>query len=360
MGFVRFLLALSVVSFHSDNLTNFRFFHQSLAVVSFFIISGFYMSLVLDTKYRPLKKRYKTFITNRFLRIYPLYFVVLFLTVGSSIIKYFFHIGTPDNAITHYLFFLPQTTHEGLETINFIFRNLTLLLTTDYFSVGSRGPGFLIIQQAWSLQIELLFYLIVPFLFYMKKKFLVILSILYLLLFFGYFHLYHHMEQPTLTYRFFEYFVFFLLGIGSYYLYKKMHKLSIPPIYHKIISGITIVYIVLYTILPHSSPAHIYDMTTFPYYLFLTLAIPSIFIISKKSAIDAFIGGISYPLFVSHIFFIKLFQNISFISPSVSFLAAILVAIIGSILLMLFIENPLDTFRDKLFQKEKSSLKKRS
>ncbi len=357
MGIIRFLLALSVVTFHSNNLSHFRLFHQSLAVVSFFIISGFYMSLVLDSKYRPLKKRYQTFISNRFLRIYPLYFVVLFLTVGSSAVKYFFHIGTPDNAISHYLFYLPQTTHEGLETINFLVRNITLLLTTDYFFVGSRGPGFLIIQQAWSLQVELIFYLIVPFLFYMKKKFLVLLSIAYVLVFFGYFHLYHHMEQPTLTYRFFEYFVFFLLGILSYYWCKKVERLSLPLLFHKIVAGIIILYILLYTFLPQNSPAHIYDITTFPYYFFLTLSISSIFIVSRKSVIDNFIGGISYPLFVSHIFVIKIFQNFSFLPQSVSFYTAVLSSIIGSIILMRLIENPVDRYRDRLFQKEKSKKK---
>ena len=54
-----------------------------VAVQAFYIISGFYMALILNTKYVGAGA-YRVFIGNRFLRIYPVYWVVLILTVVLS------------------------------------------------------------------------------------------------------------------------------------------------------------------------------------------------------------------------------------------------------------------------------------
>ena len=49
-----------------------------MAVQTFYIISGFYMSLILQENYLHY---YRLFITNRILRIYPLYLLVLVMTI---------------------------------------------------------------------------------------------------------------------------------------------------------------------------------------------------------------------------------------------------------------------------------------
>ena len=52
MGYLRLFFALSVLVYHvTPNPFGFSFFHSSLAVTGFFVISGFYMSLILQEKY---------------------------------------------------------------------------------------------------------------------------------------------------------------------------------------------------------------------------------------------------------------------------------------------------------------------
>lgn len=84
MGVIRLLLAVSVVLAHTSSLFDFRFVGGKLAVELFYIISGFYMALVLTEKYN-MKNSYKLFITNRMLKLYPIYWVVAILTILLSI-----------------------------------------------------------------------------------------------------------------------------------------------------------------------------------------------------------------------------------------------------------------------------------
>lgn len=51
MGLIRILLAISVIASHSDALFGFNFVGGGLAVQAFFMISGFYMALILSGKY---------------------------------------------------------------------------------------------------------------------------------------------------------------------------------------------------------------------------------------------------------------------------------------------------------------------
>ena len=78
MGILRILLAISVVLSHSSSIFRVSFVGGPLAVQAFFIISGFYMSLILNEKYIGVNNSYKLFISNRFLRLYPMYWVILF------------------------------------------------------------------------------------------------------------------------------------------------------------------------------------------------------------------------------------------------------------------------------------------
>lgn len=77
MGLVRFLLATSVLIGHAFPLFGVKFVGGMTAVESFFIISGFYMAFVLHEKYDRIKHPYRAFLTNRFLRLFPMYWVVL-------------------------------------------------------------------------------------------------------------------------------------------------------------------------------------------------------------------------------------------------------------------------------------------
>ncbi len=80
MGTLRFLLALVVAYGHFAVPLSFP--TSDIAVQSFFVISGFYMALVLNEKYGP--GSYWLFISNRLLRLWPAYFVVLILSLAAA------------------------------------------------------------------------------------------------------------------------------------------------------------------------------------------------------------------------------------------------------------------------------------
>ena len=86
MGMIRFLLALSVVAAHGAVIWKFNLVGGQIAVQAFYIISGFYMSLIINEKYIGKNNSYKLFITNRFLRLYPIYWTVFLGTILTWII----------------------------------------------------------------------------------------------------------------------------------------------------------------------------------------------------------------------------------------------------------------------------------
>ena len=86
MGILRYLLAITVVIAHSKALLGLTFVGSEIAVQAFYIISGFYMTLVLNEKYTGVNSSYFLFIKNRFLRLYPFYWLVLFLTILASFV----------------------------------------------------------------------------------------------------------------------------------------------------------------------------------------------------------------------------------------------------------------------------------
>jgi hypothetical protein len=74
MGLIRVLLALAVVDFHavrfasSPHFLNLPWINGGVAVQSFFVISGFYMALILSGKYAG--RGVFVFYRARFLRLY--------------------------------------------------------------------------------------------------------------------------------------------------------------------------------------------------------------------------------------------------------------------------------------------------
>jgi peptidoglycan/LPS O-acetylase OafA/YrhL len=94
-------------------------------------------------------------------------------TFSFACVKYFWLGNESDNAISHYLQYSQQQDFWPFVggTINFIIRNITLVVTTDYFTFVDYTSGYLLVQQAWTLQIEVLFYLMSPFLVSLNKKY---------------------------------------------------------------------------------------------------------------------------------------------------------------------------------------------
>ncbi len=352
MGILRFLLALNVVFFHTDEFIHLPHIDSFRAVCIFFIISGFYMALILNEKYVKQKKSFQLFITNRFLRIYPIYWIVLLAFISLSLIKLLLHVGTEDNAISHllsyYSQFSPVVFYSAIT--NFFLRNVTLILTTDYVVNNSKVAGYLLVQQAWSLQLELIFYVLAPFLIWREKKTIAVVSILYL--FARHIIFSNHLLNPNLLITdVFYYFIFFLAGIWSYHFYRHLRKRPFKKLFLvKVIVG-AIMFMYLFIPLTTFFPATLHNLREVIFYGVMALSLPFFFLFSQmiKTKWDFWLGEISYPIYITHFIFIKFIANQGFLQgkPYWALLFVLSATFVASALLVKFVALPMNKIRQR-------------
>jgi peptidoglycan/LPS O-acetylase OafA/YrhL len=355
MGILRFILAITVVIAHSSSIFGLRFVGGQIAVQAFYIISGFYMTLILNEKYVGINSSYKLFISNRFLRLFPIYWIVLFLTIASSI---FISIYTNGSNLGRFAIYQEYYHTMSFESFVFlVFTNLFLFLQDIVMFLGldtSSGHlffasnfretsphlyQFIFLPQAWTIGVEITFYLIAPFLVRKKLRFIIPLILISLLL--RLILSQHGLSNDPWSYRFFPTeLVFFLLGIISYQIYVKLRTLEIKNRYLKVIwfsiVGLTIFYDILP--IPHK----------YPVYLFLFfICLPFIFILTKKWKYDTYVGELSYPIYISHMLVLT---GISFLKIPVFLgfgLSLTIMSVIFSILLNELVAKKIEKIRQK-------------
>lgn len=145
LGIYRYVLALTVAAGHL------WFREMALggmyAVFCFFLISGYLMSVVLNETYVSRRDTFK-YLANRALRIYPPYIVVLILSVLASEQLLESSIQNAFDSVALKFAFPP------VSGISQWLANISLLYGLD---------AQLIVSQAWSLRVELVFYIAMIF-----------------------------------------------------------------------------------------------------------------------------------------------------------------------------------------------------
>ena len=321
------------------------------------------MSLILNEKYIKGNNSYKLFITNRFLRIYPIYWTILILVVLMPAIDYVFFHGQPGGPFGAYikyfksmdfgafaflvftnilLFFQDAVMFLGLDT-----SNGHLFFTSNFRQTNPQFYTFLFIPQAWTIGVELLFYVIAPFL--VRKKIYWIIPLIFLSIGLRLFIYSHGLYHDPWTYRFFPTeLVFFMLGIVSYHIYKLIRVKTINKILLN--SGLVaiILFIVLYPLINGSAK----------YYIFLILffiSLPFIFYMTKKWKVDNFIGELSYPIYICHNFVLHImevvFKHFKIYNNLLSLLVSIVAILLFSFALNELIAKRIEKYRQRRFAK---------
>jgi peptidoglycan/LPS O-acetylase OafA/YrhL len=322
MGIIRFILALSVVVFHSNNsFLGADLMGGMLAVQMFYVISGFYMTLILNEKYINQNNSYFLFISNRFLRLYPLYYLIFITAIVVNLILYFqFDKSIVQFEIiknywdklsfsTIFYIILANLTIFGQDISLFLGLNLidgNLFFTPDFNSTNPKVGNFMVLGQAWTISIELMFYLIAPLILRKKKRIVFIILLLSiairLIIHFGL-----NLKNDPWTYRFFPSELFyFLMGYFCYKIYDYFKNYQIPKVYLLggliTLSILSIFYGNIFKLLHSPSLQSLWHLI---YFIIFISLLPFIFNYTKNNKTDTAIGDLSYPLYLCHGIFIE-------------------------------------------------------
>jgi len=293
MGILRLFLALSVIAGHANTTVfGFKGIGAYYAVNFFFMISGFYMAMVLNEKYKDISPVH--FYKSRFFRLFPVYYVglILSLLVSFEVITSFYN----QLSIGSKFFFIFQNL--------FIFgQDLSYSICAKTITNHCAAAASLTINPpAWSLAVELGFYLIAPFILKSEKKtfFYIVVGCIYLLSI-------NSLVLPSLpigflrdsilhTFNYTSYassFIFFGSGALAYHLNKKKTNLHY-------FAAILIIILLAFT------------ETIMPFWhlLFISLAIPVIFSYTAKNKLDRVVGELSYPAYILHFPILLFFRPI--------------------------------------------------
>lgn len=357
MGLIRLLLAISVITVHASPIFGLNLIQGQLAVEVFFMISGFYMALILSEKYTK-KSDYKLFISNRFLKIFPTYWLILLLSLIFQLVYWYLNPNSPNifalfnqkfnlNPFIFITFVISNLLIFGQDVLLFFGLNTangTLFFTTNFRLFKPEIYNFFFITQAWTLSLELFFYFLAPFLNRFKNKYLLIIMSLSLglrLILYS-----QGLNHDPWTYRFFSTeLIFFLSGILMYRFYryiktKSFQKLSIYGFFFYFS------FLIYYQFLPYERTKQLV------LFLFSFIFIPFIFNLFKTNKIDRFIGELSYPVYICHFLIIDILTHFTALPNQFLGITTAISSIIFSILVLQFIIKPIDNFRQsriKLF-----------
>lgn len=360
MGLIRLLLALSVVATHCGGILGMYFVYGQIAVQSFYIISGFYMSLIINEKYIGSNDSYTLFITNRFLRLFPIYWFILLLTLGACLAAGIVTHGRLFLMLDSYLSVKPNLFSFGYLILSnlIIFgqdvvmffginpENGQLFFTSNFWLTKPSLHSFILNPPAWTLALELMFYLIAPFILKQNYKTILVIMVGSLLLrFYIYYHL-HYQNDPW-TYRFFptELF-FFLLGYFCYSMYRRIKEYAIHPSIYISLLCVIIIYTFVYTTIPAFQAAWLpFSFRDIVYFILIVFSIPVLFLGSKANKLDTAIGELSYPIYISHVFVILICTGQPFFVFLKSGFMIAVVTIVFSFFLNRYIAEPFDRYR---------------
>ena len=345
MGSLRTLLALSVVLSHTGG--TFLVGGRN-AVQMFYVISGFLISYVL-VEVRSYKS-VGAFYANRYLRLFPIYAVVAVLTLAAYIAK-----GEPDflavyakaPKVADAILALANATLFLQDWVMFLgVREGVLRFVKDFNVSDPQLYRGLLAWQAWTLGVELTFYLVAPFLLrsrrliYSALGLSVALRLLFVALGFG-------LIDPW-TYRFFptELALFLCGSLAQQLVLKRYTALSATRLKNVARSATfgMLTLCIFYPILPMSE--EVKSMVLLCSFIVLT---PATFEFQRTTPWDNWIGKLSYPIYICHMLVLWIVHHLfwHFGWESTSALTALTLA--GSValayLLDVYVGGPVERLR---------------
>lgn len=355
---IRLLAALQVIFYHSSkhlHINNnvltyvYQFLDYFPGVPIFFTISGFLI-------YRSFERRpnqIRQYALNRFLRIYPALWISFLVTF---IILIIFNVINTSNIFSSELiaWILGQLTFLQFWNLDFM----------DEYGAGAPNGSL------WTISVELQFYIILPFLFFLLQRFnkKYALSILLLLFIFSYCvnilgqYLSYMEIYPThrilLGVSIFPYLLYFLLGVFMYKYFEKLAFLFIEKFWiwlvlYIIYFSIFSIYCDFYQIHDNTYWPNLWGLMGYVILSFLTIAAaltkPTL---SKKLLKD---NDISYGIYIYHMIVMNIFIELGFLNNFIILIIVIGVTIVLAYLSWILIEKPALRYK-KIFSKKQKKI----
>jgi peptidoglycan/LPS O-acetylase OafA/YrhL len=384
MGTIRLLLALAVLLvMHSTPIFGIKMIGAAGAVQGFYVISGFYMALVLNEKYPSGAAGYREFIWQRLLRLLPAYWFCLLMAIvlqavgmatilpkaGGTPTYQFWREHAGQLPLTQLAFLVfNQLFLLGQDVMLFFGMNPTrgLYFISNYYTAPIPAYQFLFIGPAWSLGLELAFYIIAPFI--VRRRWWVLAAIVVLcsvlriatakwLVRIG--------DAPTLIsalgkdpwcYRFFpvELGTFLLGSLGYYfYAYARQKKLNLKPL-----GWIAWPFMVV-TVFAIAYPSRLAGVRPVLFFALMATCVPFVFALTKNWAVDRWIGELSYPIYIVHVVVGAVLARMLSVPvgagpehlEDIQGWQLLLATIPIAIAIRLLIEQPIDRLRQRMHEK---------
>lgn len=331
MGLLRVALAFCVVLWHlSDQL--YIPVNGYVAVTCFYIISGFYMAMILNETY---VGQVKEFYLGRFLRLFPTYWVICLLVA-----TYWIYRGHSPTRLFN--LDLPVSIWLPTLTANAGIFGLDAIVLAVY-GPWSNINVLRLVGPAWSLAIELQFYLVAPFIVTRSLRFCVGVLIACLALRFAF------LGWPYDPWRYFfapTVWCFFMLGAVAYRLFGSSAT-SNPRVGYACLAAIPFAAFL--------AGAHLTQDMDRPrmwaFYLIFAGCVPFIFAATKTARFDNELGKLSYPMYLVHpIILIAVSRSSGRYSALYDLgpwwsLAGLAAVVIASVAIMYLVERPIERLR---------------
>ncbi len=354
MGILRFLLALSVAWTHAGLPHGLS---GDLCVTIFFVISGFYMALVLSEN--RAYNRPSTFYKQRLLRLLPGYWVLLALSLlVAALVPATRHgllaVQTLQAPQMHPgLFFGLLLSHlfvVGQDIFLFLGLDPANRLVFEPHLSGAAQPlvDLLVIPPAWSLSLEIVFYLLVPFIVRRSTVVLVSLLLASCAIRLGLAYGFGFVEDPWPTRFFPSEFAFFVLGMLAYRLVAKRRTRPWSALGASYLAACAVVVACLAANRFGHVNAGLFSKAALATFA-LIAAIPWLFLLTRHNKLDRNVGEYSYPLYLCHVLVFELYGLLAWSSPCSAYLM-IAGAVGFAVLLTIAGDKPVDRYRHRLLQ----------
>ncbi|MBP1015750.1 acyltransferase [Serratia fonticola] len=307
MGLYRYSLAILVLLSHCG--ISFYGYNQGvIAVVSFFLISGYVITLLIKKHYNK-KTDILYFYADRALRLFPQF--ILYLVITSLFLIYYGEMSIVKDSTR-------------------LIVNI-LMLPLNFFAVYN--DSYIIVPQSWSLGLEMQFYILFPIIisFFSIKKWFIVSFIFFLVAYFN-------LINP-------DYYGYRMIA-GTLFIFILGGYLTNPP---KNKNKIIFIYILSVTFLLLSVVIRDVDNRIIEVLFGVVVGMPIVLFLARKdirNKFDLLMGNLSYGVYLNHMFIslvlVKLGYDISKLS---TLILLILLSTSLSYISFSLIEKPIYKFR---------------